>query len=120
MTKTIVNSESGRTKRIDLKKIQQLIFFDSLSIFKKYAFLSNIIIQCTCCIVNYNFCHLQIMGCLIYASLIEVIVGLTGLIGILLRFIGPLTISVVVSLIGLSLYKIPMIYVRTHWGMSSL
>ena len=63
---------------------------------------------------------LQMMGCLIYASLFEVFVGLTGIVGLLLRFIGPLTISVVVSLIGLSLYKIPMIYVRTHWGMSAV
>ncbi|XP_053407706.1 solute carrier family 23 member 2-like [Mercenaria mercenaria] len=62
----------------------------------------------------------EMMGCLIYASLVEVIVGLTGLVGILLRFIGPLTISVVVSLIGLTLFKIPMIYVRTHWGLSAL
>ncbi|XP_060570875.1 solute carrier family 23 member 2-like [Ruditapes philippinarum] len=62
----------------------------------------------------------EMMGCLIYASLFEVFVGFTGIVGILLRFIGPLTISVVISLIGLSLYKIPMIYIRTHWGLSSV
>ncbi|KAL4231423.1 hypothetical protein ACF0H5_009000 [Mactra antiquata] len=60
----------------------------------------------------------EVMGCLMLASLVEVIVGATGLIGFLLKFIGPLTISVVISLIGLSLYKIPMAYMQTHWGIA--
>ncbi|XP_052778255.1 solute carrier family 23 member 2-like [Mya arenaria] len=62
----------------------------------------------------------EMMGCLLLASLLEVLVGATGLAGKLLRFIGPLPISVVVALIGLSLYKIPMEYAKTHWGLTTL
>ena len=46
--------------------------------------------------------------------------GATGLVGYLLRFIGPITIATVVSLIGLSLYKIPLEYARTHWGATAV
>lgn len=62
----------------------------------------------------------EMMGCLLLSSLFEVFVGVTGLVGFLLRYIGPITISTVVSLIGLSLYKIPMEYARTHWGVTAV
>ena len=38
------------------------------------------------------------------SSLFEVVIGFTGLIGLLLRFIGPLTVAPTVMLIGVSLY----------------
>ena len=64
--------------------------------------------------------YLQMMGCLLLSSFLEVFVGASGLVGYLLRYIGPITIATVVSLIGLSLYKIPMEYARTHWGVTAL
>ncbi|KAH3696056.1 hypothetical protein DPMN_083518 [Dreissena polymorpha] len=60
----------------------------------------------------------EMMGCLLLASLLEVAVGATGLVGKALRFIGPLSVSVVVSLIGLSLYKIPLEYAQSHWPLT--
>ena len=38
------------------------------------------------------------------ASVFQVIVGFSGLIGLVLRFIGPLTITPTITLIGLSLF----------------
>ena len=60
------------------------------------------------------------MGCLMLASLFEMLIGMTGLLRILMRFIGPLTIATVITLIGLTLFKIPMLYARAHWGLASL
>lgn len=44
----------------------------------------------------------EIQGAIIVSSLAEVLVGLCGLPGLMLRYIGPLTITPTVSLIGLS------------------
>ena len=46
----------------------------------------------------------QLSGGLILASLVQVFIGCTGIIGSLMRFIGPLTIIPTVSLIGLSMF----------------
>ncbi|KAL3864476.1 hypothetical protein ACJMK2_006155 [Sinanodonta woodiana] len=62
----------------------------------------------------------QMMGSLILASLLEVLLGCTGLIGLLMRYIGPLTVAPVISLIGLSLFKIPLTYAQKHWGIAGL
>ena len=39
------------------------------------------------------------------ASLFQIIIGFTGLIGIFLRFIGPLTIAPTITLVGVALFK---------------
>lgn len=54
------------------------------------------------------------------ASLLQVLVGFSGLIGFLMRFIGPLTIAPTVSLIGLSLYDSAGTKVGSHWGISAM
>ena len=48
----------------------------------------------------------QIQGAIIVASVIQVIIGATGTMGFLLRYIGPLTITPSISLIGLSLFDV--------------
>ncbi|KAH9525785.1 hypothetical protein Btru_002366 [Bulinus truncatus] len=60
-----------------------------------------------------NLCQLQ--GALMVASLLSIIVGFTGLIGLLMRFIGPLTIAPTISLIALSLFKVASDKGSTHW-----
>ena len=42
-------------------------------------------------------------GGLIIASLFEILVGASGLVGLLLRFVGPLTVAPVLISIGISL-----------------
>lgn len=38
------------------------------------------------------------------SSLFQMFIGFSGLIGFLLRFIGPITVTPTISLVGLSLY----------------
>lgn len=54
------------------------------------------------------------------SSLVEVIIGLCGLPGLLLKYIGPLTITPTVSLIGLSVFTTAGDRAGSHWGLSAL
>ncbi|XP_055874425.1 solute carrier family 23 member 2-like isoform X2 [Biomphalaria glabrata] len=60
-----------------------------------------------------NLCQLQ--GALMVASLLSIIIGFTGLIGFLMRYIGPLTIAPTISLIALSLFKVAADKGSTQW-----
>lgn len=62
----------------------------------------------------------EIQGVIIIASLVQVLLGATGMIGVLLRFIGPLTIAPTIGLIGLSLFGVAEQRMATHWGISFL
>uniref|UniRef100_A0AAY4E3G9 Solute carrier family 23 member 1 n=1 Tax=Denticeps clupeoides TaxID=299321 RepID=A0AAY4E3G9_9TELE len=59
-----------------------------------------------------------IQGSIMVGSMFQVLVGFSGLIGIFMRFIGPLTIAPTISLIGLSLYDSAGRSSGTHWGIS--
>lgn len=54
------------------------------------------------------------------ASLLQILLGFSGLIGFLMRFIGPLTIAPTISLIGLSLYDAAGVKAGTHWGIAAM
>ncbi|KAJ8025157.1 Solute carrier family 23 member 2 [Holothuria leucospilota] len=63
-----------------------------------------------------------LQGAILIASLVEVfqlcpqvIIGFTGLIGFLLRFIGPLTIAPTLCLIGLSLFQTAAFFAGGNW-----
>lgn len=53
-------------------------------------------------------------------SLLQVFVGFSGLIGLFMRFIGPLTIAPTISLIGLSLFDSAGTSAGNHWGLATL
>ena len=40
------------------------------------------------------------------SSLFQMLVGFTGIVGFLLRFIGPLTIAPTITLVGLALFNV--------------
>ncbi|XP_047430261.1 solute carrier family 23 member 1-like isoform X3 [Mugil cephalus] len=61
-----------------------------------------------------------LQGSIMVASVLQILVGFSGLIGFLMRFIGPLTIAPTVSLIGLSLYDPAGDKAGTHWGISAM
>ncbi|KAG7509549.1 solute carrier family 23 member 1-like [Solea senegalensis] len=61
-----------------------------------------------------------LQGSIMVASLLQIIVGFSGLIGLLMRFIGPLTIAPTISLIGLSLYDSAGEKTGSHWGISAM
>ncbi|KAA0720206.1 Solute carrier family 23 member 1 [Triplophysa tibetana] len=62
----------------------------------------------------------EIQGAIIVSSLVEVVIGLTGIPGILLNSIGPLTVTPTVSLIGLSVFQTAGDRAGSHWGLSLL
>ena len=40
------------------------------------------------------------------SALIQIVFGFTGLIGVLLRFIGPITIAPTITLLGVALFNV--------------
>ncbi|XP_054850265.1 solute carrier family 23 member 1 isoform X2 [Eublepharis macularius] len=62
----------------------------------------------------------EIQGAIIVSSLVEVVIGLVGLPGALLGYIGPLTVTPTVSLIGLSVFQAAGDRAGSHWGIAAL
>ncbi len=62
--------------------------------------------------------HLQ--GPIISGAMEEIILGYTGLLGRLLRFVGPVTIAPTICLIGLALFKFGAPIAGSHWGIGGL
>ncbi|KAL5021813.1 hypothetical protein ScPMuIL_000968 [Solemya velum] len=60
----------------------------------------------------------EIQGNLMLASLVQVLVGGSGLAGFILRFIGPLTIAPTIALIGFSLTGVVESFCEYHWGIA--
>ncbi len=61
-----------------------------------------------------------IAGSVIAGSIVEIIVGFTGLIGHLRRLISPVVIGPVIMLIGLALFQHGAPKAGTHWPISGL
>lgn len=59
-----------------------------------------------------------VQGAIVMSSLMQVIVGFTGVIGILLRWITPLTVVPTVTLVGLSLFDVASDKGSEHWGFT--
>ncbi|ESN98022.1 hypothetical protein HELRODRAFT_184414 [Helobdella robusta] len=62
----------------------------------------------------------EIQGCIMLAAIFEVLVGGSGLVGCMMKFIGPLTICPTVTLLGLSLFKSAPQMASKHWGIAIL
>ncbi|OWF49908.1 solute carrier family 23 member 1-like [Mizuhopecten yessoensis] len=62
----------------------------------------------------------EIQGGIMLASVTQVFIGCTGLLGILLRYIGPITIVPTITLVGLSLIDVAIRYCEKQWGISGL
>ncbi|XP_071100850.1 solute carrier family 23 member 1-like [Haliotis cracherodii] len=62
----------------------------------------------------------EIQGGIMLASLAQVLVGCTGILGILLQFLGPITIVPTISLVGLSLTGVALNFCQKHWGITAL
>ncbi|XP_067936878.1 solute carrier family 23 member 2-like [Watersipora subatra] len=61
-----------------------------------------------------------LQGGIMVASLVEIFLGFSGLLGYLLRFIGPMVIAVTITLIGLPLFPLANSYAASQWGISML
>ena len=53
------------------------------------------------------------------ASCVQMLVGFSGLIGFLMRFIGPLTIAPTISLVALPLFDSAGDDAGIHWGIAA-
>jgi len=63
----------------------------------------------------------ELQGAIIVAGAIEVLIGYVGIFGRLKRYIGPLVIAVVISLIGLALISVPQITASDqNWYLAGL
>ncbi|XP_061558607.1 solute carrier family 23 member 1 isoform X5 [Phycodurus eques] len=62
----------------------------------------------------------EIQGAIVVSSTVEVAIGFLGLPGVLLEYIGPLTVTPTVSLIGLSVFTAAGERAGSHWGFSAL
>ena len=62
----------------------------------------------------------HVQGAIIAGSIVEMGVGATGLVGRLLRFVGPITIAPTIALIGLALFKFGAPMAGTHWPIGGL
>ena len=71
--------------------------------------------------MTYNYYpFLQMAGSLILSGVIHAIIGLTGMIGFLMRFIGPITVIPTMLLIGLSIFKVTAGFCAIHWGIAGM
>lgn len=57
----------------------------------------------------------EICGAIIVASVFEIFIGFTGLIGEMRRVLGPITIAPTIAMIGLALYPIGFDWLMTDW-----
>ncbi|KAG8438698.1 hypothetical protein GDO86_005041 [Hymenochirus boettgeri] len=62
----------------------------------------------------------EVQGAIMVASCFQIFVGFSGLIGFLMRFIGPLTIAPTITLIALPLFESAGKDAGTHWGVSAM
>lgn len=61
---------------------------------------------------------LQLQGSLMVAGVVHALLGFTGLIGFLLKFVGPLTIVPTLVLIFIFIIKPVLKFVEVNWGIA--
>ena len=54
------------------------------------------------------------------AGTFQMLVGLTGLIGVLMRFVGPITVVPPLTILALQVYKATTRFAKAQWGVSLL
>ncbi|XP_034031972.1 solute carrier family 23 member 1-like [Thalassophryne amazonica] len=63
---------------------------------------------------------LQIQGAIMVCCLVQAVLGFSGLMGLIVKYIGPLAIAPTISLIGLSLFIEAGKKSGSHWGIAAL
>ncbi|XP_078572969.1 solute carrier family 23 member 2-like [Branchiostoma floridae x Branchiostoma japonicum] len=62
----------------------------------------------------------EIQGAIMVAALFQVFLGFSGIMGLLMRFIGPLVIAPTITLVGLALFSAAADFSGRHWGIAAL
>ncbi|XP_076348382.1 solute carrier family 23 member 2-like [Tachypleus tridentatus] len=60
----------------------------------------------------------EIQGAIIVASIFEIVIGLTGVIGVMLQWLTPLVIVPTVSLVELSIFEEAASTASKNWGIA--
>ncbi|XP_053404669.1 solute carrier family 23 member 1-like isoform X2 [Mercenaria mercenaria] len=60
----------------------------------------------------------MLTGTIMVAAILEILIGVSGLVSVLLRFIGPLTVAPTIMLMGLSVAETGFNLAGQHWGIS--
>ncbi|XP_072029177.1 solute carrier family 23 member 1-like [Amphiura filiformis] len=63
---------------------------------------------------------LELQGSIMVSSCFQVFIGATGILGLMLNYIGPLSIAPTITLVSLSLFGPAADFAGQHWGMSVL
>ena len=64
--------------------------------------------------------YFQVQGAIMVASLSQILLGFSGLMSVLLRYIGPLVVAPTVALIGLSLFDAAADKASQMWWIALL
>ncbi|ESO93987.1 hypothetical protein LOTGIDRAFT_153464 [Lottia gigantea] len=59
-------------------------------------------------------------GSLIAAGILHFLIGLTGLVGTITRYLGPITIAPAMTLVAMSFYTIAVSFSEKHWGVAAV
>ncbi|XP_002160774.2 solute carrier family 23 member 2 isoform X1 [Hydra vulgaris] len=62
----------------------------------------------------------EVQGAIIVASFLQIFIGLSGIIGYVLKYIGPLTIAPTICLVALPLYSTAGYYAGSQWFVAML
>ncbi|KAK4026412.1 hypothetical protein OUZ56_015410 [Daphnia magna] len=62
----------------------------------------------------------EVQGAIVVASVFQLAIGVFGIVGLILRFITPLTIAPAIVMVGLSLFGAAGNMAGKHWGISAL
>ncbi|XP_052804781.1 solute carrier family 23 member 1-like [Mya arenaria] len=62
----------------------------------------------------------QLEGSLMIAGAVHMLFGLTGMVGVLLRFIGPVTIIPALTVVALYIYRATTKFAKAQWGVAML
>nr|XP_015214926.1 PREDICTED: solute carrier family 23 member 3 [Lepisosteus oculatus] len=62
----------------------------------------------------------ELQGAVVAAGLVQVLLGISGLSGLILWHCGPLVIAPMLCIIGFSIYKEAALLCSSHWGIATL
>ncbi|XP_078695054.1 solute carrier family 23 member 2-like [Branchiostoma floridae x Branchiostoma belcheri] len=62
----------------------------------------------------------EIQGAIMVSAIFQVFLGFSGIVGLLMRFIGPLVIAPTITLVGLALLGAAADFAGKHWGIAAL
>lgn len=67
---------------------------------------------------DWQMCIQHVAGAIMFASVAEIVLGYSGLMGKIKRLIGPLSIGPTITMIGLALYTVGAPFMASNWTIS--